>query len=243
MLIKLSLWSGPIVAYFLKGNTFIDPIDGKGYKKLLPYGYGERIRENALAPGSMSLERHRLIWLYIRDKSGLLNLQEEKSFLHIAPEQCFYKRFKKIENLKYITGDLNSPIADYSFDIHSIPFDSNSFDIIFCNHVLEHVDNDIQCMSELYRVLKPGAWAILHTPIDFQRKKTDEDPSVTDPKERERRFGQYDHVRQYGTDFFTRLESVGFEVEIINYPFGYSKDEIIKYAIPQDEVLYIAWKK
>lgn len=241
-LIRLSLLASPVLAWLYKGDRYQDPIDGRGYRKLLPYGYGDRQRENALAPGSLSLERHRLLWLYLQHYTDFFSAARPKKMLHVAPEQCFFKRFKRMKHLDYVTGDLNSPIADVQMDLHQIPFEDNSFDVVFCNHVLEHVQDDRQCMREIYRVLKPGGWAVLQAPQDLNREETDEDPSLTDPEERIRRFGQYDHVRMYGRDFPERIAQAGFRVETVDVPGD--TDDILreKYALPREELLYIGHK-
>ena len=153
-LIRLSYpvqWAAPI---FLKGDKFIDPIDGRGYRKFFPYGYGDTQRENALGPGTNSLERHRLLWLYLKNETDFLTAP--KKVMHIAPEQCFYGRFKKLKNLDYTTADLFSPLADMKFDVMDIPLGDDLYDVVFCNHVLEHIPDDTKAMQELYRVLKPG---------------------------------------------------------------------------------------
>ena len=148
---------------------------------MLPYGYGEQ-RPNALSPGSLSLERHRLLWLYLKNETDFFT--KPKKVLHIAPEQCFLKRFKEQANLDYITADLYSPIADVKADICNLPFKDNEFDMILCNHVLEHVDDDLKAMSELYRVLKKGGTGIFQIPIDLKKEKTYEDSNM------ERQFNQ-----------------------------------------------------
>ncbi|NVK28178.1 MAG: class I SAM-dependent methyltransferase [Flavobacteriia bacterium] len=240
MLIRLSY----IVQFFAPvlygGSRFTDPIDGKSYRKFLPYGYGGNIRENALSPGTNSLERHRLMWLYLKRDSDFFTAKHK--VLHIAPEQCFYGRFRKMDNLDYSTADLNSPIADYSFDIHEIPFEDNSYDVVFCNHVLEHVTDDQQCMRELCRVLKPGGLAIAQVPWIPEQEVTVEDPTITDPKERERLFGQYDHVRKYGKDYQERLEKAGFKVTRVDYSEELSEEEFERYRLPKGEPLFVCTK-
>ena len=153
----------------MRGDKFEDPINGKSYRKLLPYGRLNP-RENALAPDSMSLERHRLIWLYLKEKTNFFT--DDIKFLHIAPESCFISLFKKQKNLNYTTADLNSPWADVKMDVHAIPFEENSFDVIMCNHVLEHVEDDRKVMSEFFRVMNKGGWGIFQVPIDYTRKET-----------------------------------------------------------------------
>ena len=144
----------PFVAFFLRGNTYTDPIDGKSYRRFLPYGYA-KVRENVLAPGTLSLERHRLFWLYLKNETTFFS--DPLRVLHFAPEQAFVQKFKKQKNLTYTTTDLNSPIADVKADICDLPFKDNSFDFIICNHVLEHIPDDTKAMQELYRVLAPEA--------------------------------------------------------------------------------------
>ncbi|MDP5092807.1 MAG: class I SAM-dependent methyltransferase, partial [Polaribacter sp.] len=140
-LIKMSYLVRPMIAFYLKGNKFTDPIDGKSFRKFLPYGYGKQ-RENALSPSTLSLERHRLMWLYLQNETDFFSSDKKLKTLHIAPEQCFLTLFKKQQNLEYITSDLESPIADVKADICDLPFEDNSFDVIFCNHVLEHIPDD-----------------------------------------------------------------------------------------------------
>ena len=174
LLIKGSYIIRPFLIWYMKGNRFVDPIDNRGYKSLLPYGY-ENQRENVLSPGTYSLERHRLMWLYLKNETDFFS--KKYKVLHIAPEQSFYKRFRNMSNLDYLTSDLESPLADVKADICNLPFEDNSFEVIFCNHVLEHIPDDAKAMSELFRVLKPGGWGILQVPISYQREVTYEDPN------------------------------------------------------------------
>lgn len=239
LLIRLSYVARPILAFFLKGNTFTDPIDGKSFKSFLPYGYGKQ-RNNVLSPSTLSLERHRLLWLFLKNETDFFSAQ--KKVLHFAPEQCFLKRFKKLSNLDYTTTDLLSPIADVKADICNLPFEDNAFDFIICNHVLEHIPDDTKAMQELYRVLAPNGTAIVQVPFDKNREVTFEDDSITDPKERAKIFGQYDHVRVYGMDYFEKLASVGFTVEAVDYTATLSEEEIEKYRLPKGELVPVCKK-
>lgn len=240
LLIRLSY----IVQFFAPvvfgGKKFVDPIDGRGYRKFFPYGYGENQRDNALCPGTNSLERHRLLWLYLKDYTDFFTKQQK--VLHVAPEQCFYGRFRKMKHLDYTTADLFSPLADLKFDIQDIPLEDNSYDTIFCNHVLEHVDDDAKAMREFYRILKPGGLAIMQVPLDPDYEVTDEDPSVVDPAEREKRFKQYDHVRLYGQDYPNRLRTAGFKVKEFNAEAELPEGWFDKYALPKREMLYVCTK-
>ncbi|ULC60462.1 class I SAM-dependent methyltransferase [Flaviramulus sp. BrNp1-15] len=239
LLIRLSYVIRPILAFILKGNTFIDPIDSKGFKTFLPYGYGTQ-RNNVLSPSTLSLERHRLLWLYLKNETDFFTAKLK--VLHFAPEQAFYKRFKKMKNLEYTTTDLNSPLADVKADICNLPFNDNEFDVILCNHVLEHIPDDTKAMQELYRILKTGGWGIFQIPQDLNREKTFEDNSITDKKERAKIFGQYDHVRVYGRDYFDKLRNIGFKVEEIDYTSKFLKEDIEKYCLAQGEIIPVVYK-
>ncbi len=239
LLIKLSYWVRPLIAFWLKGKKYTDPIDGKSFRTFLPYGY-EQPRENVLSPSTLSLERHRLLWLYLKNETDLFS--KSQRLLHFAPEQAFYKRFKRLQHIEYTTTDLNSPLAEVKADICMLPFPDNSFDVILCNHVLEHIPNDTKAMQELYRVLKPGGWGVFQIPQDLKRDKTFEDNSIIDKKERAKIFGQYDHVRVYGKDYFDKLRSIGFNVNEVDYTNKLSVEEVEKYRLAQGEIIPLVSK-
>jgi len=239
ILIRLSYVARPILAFLLKGNTYTDPIDGKSFKSFLPYGYVKQ-RNNVLSPSTLSLERHRLLWLYLKNETEFFSA--ENKVLHFAPEQCFLKRFQKLKNIDYTTTDLESPIADIKADICNLPFNNNSYDIILCNHVLEHIPDDTKAMHELYRVLKPGGFGVFQIPQDLNRASTFEDDSITDKKERAKIFGQYDHVRIYGHDYFNKLRSIGFKVKEVDYTASLSEEEINKYCLAKGEIIPVVYK-
>ena len=228
-----------IFSLFMRGNNFEDPINGISYRKILPYG---RInpRPNALAPDSMSLERHRLIWLYLKQKTSFFT--DPVKFLHIAPEYCFIPLFKKQKTLDYVTADLNSPWADIKMDVHNIPSEKNQFDFIMCNHVLEHVEDAHKVMTEFFRVMKKGGWGIFQVPIDTSRKETFDDPTITDPREREKHYWQADHVRLFGLDYGNKLAAAGFEVTEENFINELPKDLLERYCLPKGEIIYLCKK-
>lgn len=252
-LIKISFWLKPLFIFYYKGSTFTDPIDGKSFRKLLPYGYQHQ-RENALSPSTLSLERHRLLWLFLKNETDFFGFDTSKKYqlrksastilkvLHFAPEQCFYHRFKNQKNIDYLTTDLNSPLADVKADICSLPFQDNEFDIIFCNHVLEHIPNDTKAMQELYRVLKKEGMGIFQIPQDVKRANTFEDNSIINKEERTRIFGQYDHVRVYGLDYFDKLKTIGFKVEALPYAKNLKPEDVKKFALQKDEILPVCFK-
>jgi len=262
ILIRLSIVVRPILAFLLKGNTFTDPIDGKSFRMFLPYGYGNQ-RNNVLSPSTLSLERHRLLWLYLQNETDFFQseldedspISKTKRFklrdtetsstlkvLHFAPEQEFYKRFKKQTNIDYTTTDLLSPLADVKADICNLPFEDNTYDIIFCNHVLEHIPDDTKAMQELYRVLKPGGMGIFQIPQDLNRATTFSDDTIVDQKERAKIFGQYDHVRVYGKDYFDKLRNIGFKVVEENYTHKISPELVEKYCLAKGEIIPVCFK-
>lgn len=239
LLIRLSYIVRPVLAFFLKGNQFTDPIDGKSFKTFLPYGYGTQ-RNNVLSPSTLSLERHRLLWLYLKNETKFFS--DHLKVLHFAPEQAFYKRFKQMNNLDYVTTDLNSPLADVKADICNLPFKDDEFDIIFCNHVLEHIPDDTKAMQELYRVLKKGGMGVFQIPQDLKREITFEDNSITDKNERAKIFGQYDHVRVYGRDYFDKLRRIGFKVDEVDYTSQLSDEDIQTYCLAKGEIIPVVTK-
>ena len=239
LLIRLSYLVRPILALWLKGNRYTDPIDGKSFRAFLPYGY-ESPRENVLSPSTLSLERHRLLWLYLKNETDFFS--HRLRVLHFAPEQAFYKRFRRLSNLDYTTTDLNSPLADVKADICDLPFEDDTFDVILCNHVLEHIPDDRQALAELYRVMKPGAWGIFQVPQDLSREHTFSDPTITDPDERRKIFGQYDHVRVYGRDYFDILREAGFQVRAEDYTRGMDPGQIERFRLAAGELVPLVKK-
>ena len=238
-LIRISFFVKPILKILMYGNKYTDPIDGNTFRAFLPYGYN-KIRNNVLSPSTYSLERHRLLWLYLKNETSFF--KAKLKVLHFAPESALMNQFKKLKNLSYDTVDLNSPIAEIKADICDLPFLDNSYDFILCNHVLEHVIDDDKAMRELYRVLKKNGLGIFQVPIDYNRDTTFEDFSVTNKKERNKLFGQYDHVRIYGLDFFDRLQKAGFSVERCEYTSKLPKEDIIKFCLPKKEIIPICRK-
>ena len=224
----------------MKGSRYTDPIDGRSFRSFLPYGY-EKPRENVLSPSTLSLERHRLLWLFLKEETDFFT--ESAKILHFAPEQAFYKRFRRLSNIDYTTTDLNSPLADVKADICKLPFQENTFDVVLCNHVLEHIPDDKMAMKEILRVMKSGGWGVFQVPQDLKRDRTFEDDSITDQAERARIFGQYDHVRIYGRDYFDKLRQVGFDVEEIDLTAKLTAEEIDRYRLAKGEIIPLVRKK
>lgn len=229
-----------VLGVFYAGSNVNCPVCGKHYRKFLPYG---RInpRQNALCPNCLSLERHRLIWLYLKERTDFF--KEKLDVLHIAPEACFINRFEKQHGDRYITADIESPLAKVKMDIHDIPFKENTFDAVLCNHVLEHVRDDIRAMQEIRRVLKPGGFSILQVPFFYPLpEKTFEDPSITDPRQREKIFGQDDHVRKYGTDYAARLQHAGLKAKEDQFVNEKSEEDRKRFGLAKGEIIYVGIK-
>ncbi len=228
------------------GNGVFCPLCNSNFKEFAPFGSSKR--ENAQCPNCGSLERHRLLWKYLSEKTNLFN-DTKVRLLHFAPEKSFYDVFSKSQNIEYVPCDLypkkytyNGKVKTIKVDITKIPFEENFFDVILCSHVLEHILDDRLAMSELYRVMKKGAWGIFQVPIDYERDNTYEDSSISTPKEREEAFGQSDHVRIYGKDYKNRLEEVGFNVKEDDYINSFSSDELFKFGLMKSELIYYCRK-
>lgn len=234
------------------GDEFECPFCGGGFSKLFPAGFelpvlkerkvvGAYYRLNATCPRCFSLDRERLLYLFLKTKRHYI-FEENIKLLHVAPEKQLRRVFMSHSNIDYLTADMCSPLADIKMDITNIEQDDNTFDFVICNHVLEHIQDDAKAISELFRVLKPGGTAILQAPISYSIQKTIEDPSITDTKEREKLFGQSDHVRIYGKDYKERLERIGFSVNVDDFIAELDQYVVHKYALLRDEKIYVCSK-
>lgn len=234
-----SHWIAKVLSIFYLGNNVSCNVCGHHYRKFLPYG--RKSRSNALCPNCLSLERHRMIWQFLNEKTEFFN--QTNKILHVAPELCFIKRFEAIHKENYITADIESPLAKVKLDVMNMPFEENEFEVIFCNHVLEHVSDDIKAMKELYRVLKPGGWGILQVPLFHPLPDlTYEDANITNPKNREKAFGQSDHVRLYGKDYISRLQSAGFDAKEFHVKEIFTEPDIKRSALPENEPVFFVKK-
>jgi SAM-dependent methyltransferase len=213
------------------------PVCERASSTFLPFGLDSR--PNAACPACGSLERHRLLWMYLKEQTSFFDAPIH--LLHVAPEPCFQNRIKACVNIEYFSCDLECPLADVAADLIDLPFPSGSFDVILCVHVLEHIPDDRLAMAELCRVLKPGGWAILQVPV-WRTRPTFEDPSIVDPKERERVFGWHDHVRTYGFDYSDRLEDSGFSVRIDEYGQRLTDEVVRRCRVWRDDDIYLCTK-
>ncbi len=224
--------------FLYRGNKYYCPICEKGYSRFLPGP--ENIRSNSKCPGCSSLERHRLLWLYLT--SELKIASSEIKLLNIAPDYATQTKIRALTNVVYTSVDLESPLATHKEDLTKLSFKDNVFDAILCYHVLEHIEDDKKAISELFRVLKPNGWAILQTPIDEDRECTLEDFTMSSPEERKIFFGQEDHVRIYGRDYTLRLKKAGFFVKEDTFANKFNEFEIIKYVLDKNETIFFCTK-
>jgi len=241
---RVAGWVVPLAGLFYKGwspksRRVECSVCGARYRRFMPYGY-LRSRDNALCPNCLSLERHRLLWLYLTRETDLL--ERTPRTLHIAPEVCLMRHLKAhFADVpgRYVTADLESPLADLHFDVQEIPLEDNSFDVLICNHLLEHVADDRKALREFRRILRPGGWGVLLSPVELDRASTYEDDTITDPAERTRIFGQYDHRRIYGRDYADRLREAGFAVDEIDYAAQLGAEACARYALPEDRIYVV----
>src|SRR5215213_7241660 len=184
-----------------------------------------------LCPKCFSLERHRRIVLFLRRSTNLY--RDSLRVLHIAPEPGLRRELRSLDNLDYVTADLHDPTVNVRMDVTDIDFPEESFDVILCSHVLEHVSDDQRAMREFRRILRRDGWALINVPSDPNRTEIYEDESIVQPAERLEHFGQQDHVRVYSTaGFVRRLRDAGFEVEVD--PFCFSAQDRQRYVLDDD---------
>lgn len=216
-----------------RGNKYYCPVCEKNYISFFPAG--DNTAGNSKCPGCSSLERQRLLWLFLEKQ--LLIKSRRFRLLNVAPDRAIQNKLKSLDNIDYISIDLSSGIAMQNQDLTKLGFADNSFDLVLCYHVLEHIVDDRKAMKELYRVTKPGGLAIIQTPVEYDREKTFEDLNITTPDARRKLFGQEDHVRIYGNDYFERLRLVGFDVVKNYFVNTFMPGEIEKYVLDKDEIL------
>ncbi len=225
--------------YYYKGNRFYCPCCESHCREFKTHGRLNRI--NARCPMCSSLERHRLMFEYLKQKTPFF--QDDLRVLHFAPELFLSKIFSKCKNLQYVTTDLASPVAMIHMDITDNIFKDHTFDVIICYHVLEHIPDDLKAMQECLRVLKPGGWGIFQVPLDLDRENTYEDASITSPEGRLEHFGQVDHVRKYGwSDYQKRLEEAGFEVTVDDFIEQLGPKESERLSVNVAEKIYYCQK-
>ncbi|MBC8319529.1 MAG: methyltransferase domain-containing protein [Bacteroidetes bacterium] len=243
--------------YYYIGNKYNCPICEYNFRKMLPGGFdldvikekniiGGGRRNNNICPNCQSTDRDRLVFMYLKHETEIF--KNKVKILHIGPEPSLYNRLKKHSNIFYVTGVKYTEGIYYHKDIDTmdlleLPSHDGEYDMVICNHILEHIINDTKAMSEIYRVLSHNGIAILQVPLSNLLETSYEDYSITCPKLREKHFGQFDHVRIYGKDYVKRLENAGFKVQSYYPVFNDITDELNRFALNKDEKLIIAHKK
>ncbi len=233
------------------GREFECPFCGGHFRRFLPRGaiievlkekqvIGSGYRVNSRCPRCDSYDRERLVYLYLTRKTRVLS--EPLRLLHVAPEKNLQKVLRARPNIDYLSSDLDSPLAQVVMDITDIQYEADTFDVIICNHVLQDVPEDLKAMSEMYRVLKPGGWAIIQVPISRVLDRTLEDPSARTYEERSRTYGGMFHVRIYARDYEQRLTSVGFAVRRYSFVAEFGAEEAYRYGLLMDEEIHVASK-
>lgn len=229
-----------------KGDAVECPLCKSHFRIFGTFGSSNRV--NARCHQCGSLERHRLIWLFLKRKLHFPPDGKKIKLLHLAPEKMMYRIFSKSRSIDYTPCDLNPDRYNFKgrvqviqADITALRFEENAFDFILCNHVLEHVPDDRTAMRELYRVMKPGGAGIFQVPISTL-PTTYEDFSIQSPEERTKAFGQHDHVRVYGTDYTQRLRHAGFKVTEDAFVKSFSQEECYRYGLNPTEVLFYCEK-
>ncbi len=242
---------------FYYGNRYKCPVCNHNFRKMLPGGFdlevikekeiiGSGLRENNICPYCQSTDRDRLVFEYLKYHTDIFG--HKLRVLHVSPEPALYNRLRKQKNILYVTGTKYAEGYYYhknieSIDLTQLHYGNDEFDMVICNHVLEHITDDSKAMSEIFRVLVKGGVAILQVPISLKLDTTYEDNSITGHKDREKHFGQFDHVRIYGKDYKNRLEDAGFKVLLYD-PFERQELSVNenKYALNVNEKLYIGYK-
>lgn len=218
------------------GNKLTCPCCKGHFRKFVTF----KSRPNARCPRCGAFERHRLLYLYLKDRTNFF--KKNLKVLDIAPTQFFQKTCRSLSNIDYVSADISSPLAMLQMDITKIQLPDDQFDCIFCFHVLEHVQDDQTAMAELFRILKPGGWALLQSPVDMNRDITFEDPNIVTAEDRHRIYGHAGHVRSYGRDYRDRLENAGFIVKVDDYIQRLDASVIIKYGLMEKEDIYFCTK-
>ncbi|HLM49706.1 MAG TPA: methyltransferase domain-containing protein [Solirubrobacteraceae bacterium] len=212
-----------------RGDAVQCPCCGGRWVTFLPYWN----RDNCRCPRCDSHERHRALWLDLRERDLRGDL------LHLAPEEAIARHLRRRPALRYVSADLESPLAMLHFDIQDIPFRDATFDVVLCGHVLTEVPDDRRAMREMRRVLRPGGWAVVMAAVQPGREHTDEDPSLTDPQARRARFLEPTNVRLYGADFADRLREAGFEVDVVPVVRSRPPAEIRRFGLLEADDLYL----
>lgn len=237
---------------FSLGHRLECPFCGWHFRRFRPAGFHYRVivekqvigghwhRDN-VCPRCMSNARERLAYLYLQERTSVF--QQPSLLLHVAPEPQLAAVLKRAPNIRYVSADLFEAGVMSRFDVQQMPFRDETFDVVVCNHVMEHVGDDAVAMREVRRILKPGGWAMLQVPIALALDRTIEDPEARTDQERIDRFGQEDHVRLYSRpDYIGRLRAAGFAVTADDYAQSLGSEKVARFGLVQEEEVFICHK-
>jgi SAM-dependent methyltransferase len=226
-------------ALFFVGRRFECPCCGWRLRTFTRGGSSMSSRPKGYCPRCNAKARHRRDWLFLQENTNLF--VDQLRVLHVSPKYALSRRLTRMPNLDYVAIDLESrPNTTVQADLSDLPLRSAIFDAAICIHVLEHVDDDRAAMAELFRVIKPGGWALVSVPIRLDQP-TYEDSSITTPAARKEAFGETSHVRFFGNDFADRLEAAGFTVAM--YPAAdLDPEPVERYGLKLDENVFLCTK-
>jgi SAM-dependent methyltransferase len=222
-----------------RGDRVECPCCGGRFSRFMP---GLSHRATRVCPRCGAQERHRALWLYMRERTDLFG-RPELAILHWAPEYALQRSLSALPNAAYVSADIGGDEALQHMDMTDVPFKDGAFDLIVCVHVLEHVPDDRRAMREMVRVLKPGGMALLLVPIVLERPTHEDDPAVVTPEQRKEAYWQEDHVRLYGGDFPERLEEEGFDVTVDGWVRTLDQATLERYGLFPLEDVYVARRR
>lgn len=228
--ISIIQFSYKIRASWYSGEDYSCNCCGRSFRLFLPKG--NILRLNAQCPYCGSLERTRLLLMYLKNETDYLS--QRLKVLHIAPEKCLFDLFRKLD-WEYIDGDINPNLATYQLDLTSVSYPDRYFDLVICSHVLGHIPDEPRAVRELYRILKPDGAALVLTLLDRKRTKTLEDSSLTTEAERLQAYGERDLCRLHGADFKERLAAGGLHVSEIDYRTALGLEVNQRYSLGNGE--------
>lgn len=222
-----------------RGRAYQCPVCGASVRAFTRGGGSLRVRQQGYCPRCNAKARHRRVWLHCERHTTLID--QETRLLHVAPKYCLSRRLARMDNVDYLAIDLvRGPHVTDVGDLTDLRLQSESFDAVLCVHVLEHIVDDRAAIAEMWRVLKPGGWAVVSVPLDLGAP-TFEDSSIVTPDDRRRAFGEADHVRVYGRDVCARLEDAGFQVELYRAD-NLDDDAITRHGLTRDEHVLMCTK-